>query len=178
MTALDILVLVLVGGIGVRGFMKGFVAEAMSLVAWVAAIAAVRVFHAPVTAALTDRVGTASGAAALGFVLLFGVTFFVVRFAGNRLGAASRGSMLGPFDRVLGAGFGAVKGLLGATLAFTLAALIHDTIFGGKSPRPEWMTTSKSYALLNATSGALVNFVAERRRGGSDDQNVEGQNPV
>ena len=59
MTALDITVLLLVGWFGVRGLMNGFVSELLSLVAWVAAIAVVKLFHTPVSAALVDRVGTA-----------------------------------------------------------------------------------------------------------------------
>jgi membrane protein required for colicin V production len=171
MTALDILVLVLVGGLGVRGVMKGFVAEAMSLVAWVLAIAAVKLFHTAVTAALLDKVGTPSGAAMLAFVLLFGVTFMMVRFVGNRMGAATKSSLLGPFDRILGGGFGAVKGLLMASMLFLMASLVYDTIYGGKALRPEWMTASRSYPLLNATSGALVEFIAERRKNGGASTN-------
>jgi membrane protein required for colicin V production len=166
MTALDILVLVLVGGIGVRGFSNGFVVEATSIIAWLAGITAVKLFHSTVATALLERVGTASGAAMLAFFLTFGIAFGIVRFLGNRLGSASKGSALGPFDRVLGAGFGAVKGLTAATLLFLVATFAYDTVFGGKSARPEWMTTSRSYPLLNATSGALANFIEERRKSG------------
>jgi membrane protein required for colicin V production len=171
MTALDILVLVLVGGLGVRGVMNGFVAEAMSLVAWAAAIAAVKLLHTPVSAMLVEKVGTESGAAMLAFVLLFGVTFIGVRFVGNRLGSATKSSLLGPFDRILGGGFGAVKGLLGASVLFLMASLVYDTIYGGKAQRPEWMIASRSYPLLNATSGALVDFIAERRKNGGKSGN-------
>ncbi len=166
MTALDILVLVLVGGIGFRGFRNGFVVEASSIIAWIAGVAAVRIFHSTVATALLERVGTASGAAMLAFVLTFGIAFGVVRFIGNRLGGASKNSVLGPFDRVLGAGFGAIKGLIGATLVFLVATFAYDTVFGGKSARPEWMTASRTYPLLNATSGALANFIEERRKHG------------
>ncbi len=49
MAVLDIVVLLLVGGFGVRGLMKGFVKEVLSLCAVVAGIIAVRFLHAPVT---------------------------------------------------------------------------------------------------------------------------------
>ena len=166
MTALDITVLLLVGWFGVRGLMNGFVSEILSLVAWVAAIAVVKLFHAPVSAALVDRVGTASGASVLAFSLLFGVTFMAGRFIANRIGAASKSSLLGPFDRVLGLGFGAVKGLLGASMIFLFASLLYDTVYGGKSVRPEWMRESRTYPLLNATSRALVDFIDQRRKTG------------
>ena len=166
MTALDILVLLLVGGLGVRGFMKGFVSEALSLVAWVAGIAAVRFLQAPATVLLADKVGTTSGAAVLAVALLFGIGFGIVRMIGNRIGAASRNSVLGPFDRVLGLGFGAIKGLAGATLLFLVASLVYDTVYGGKAARPSWMAESRTYPLLHATSGALSDYVTERRKNG------------
>jgi membrane protein required for colicin V production len=166
MTALDILVLILVGGIGVRGFMNGFVVEATSLVAWIVGVASVKLLHGTVAASLVEKVGTESGAAMLAFFLTFGIAFGLVRFAGNKLGSASKNSVLGPVDRFLGGGFGAVKGLIGATLIFLVVSLAYDTIYGGRSARPEWMTASRSYPLLNATSGALSSFIEDRRKNG------------
>jgi membrane protein required for colicin V production len=163
MTGLDVFVLLLVGGIGVRGFTRGFVMEALSLGAWIAAIVAVKALHAPVSTALTDMVGTQSGAAILAFALIFGVTFMAGRVAASRIGKASRTSILGGFDRVLGLGFGALKGLVGASIVFLVASLIYNTIYGGGSERPEWVETSRSYPLLNATSRAIVNFVDQRQ---------------
>ena len=166
MTALDILILLLVGGLGLRGLQNGFVTETLSLAAWVAAIVAVKLFHATAAAALVDRVGTAAGASVLAFALVFGATYFIGRYVANRVGGASKSSMLGPFDRALGLGFGALKGLIGASILFLFASLIYDTIYGGKSERPAWMVESRTYPLLNATSRALVDFVDDRRKNG------------
>ena len=170
MTALDIIVLILVGGVGVRGLMRGFVAEAMSLVAWIAAIAAVKLLHAPVAEALAKPVGTEGGAAVLAFAVIFGLTFLAGRMVANRMGSASRSSALGGFDRLLGFGFGAMKGLIGATLIFLMASLVYNTFYGGQAERPDWMTDSRTYPLLNATSRALVDFVEQRQKAGVQDQ--------
>ena len=163
MTALDILTLLLAGGAGLLGLQRGFVTEALSLGAWIGAIIVVRLFHGPVSSALAGSVGSVGGAAVLAFALLFGVTFLGLRMAARSLGNKSKASAIGGFDRILGLGFGLVKGLVGATLIFTLAALVSDTIYGGASKRPVWMTSSKTYPLLNAMSGALVTMVEERR---------------
>jgi membrane protein required for colicin V production len=172
MTALDIFVLLIVGGLGAKGFSKGFVTESLSLVAWVAGFVAVKLFHTPVSALLTDMVGSEGGASVLAVALLFGVTFAIGRIAANRIGAASKSSVMGPFDRVLGFGFGAFKGLLAASFAFLIASLGFDIINGGQADRPAWMTDSRTYPLLNATSRALVDFVGERRKGGVADGNM------
>ena len=166
MTALDILMLLLVGGLGFRGVQNGFVTETLSLASWVLAIIAVKLLHGKVTVALVDRVGTAAGASVLAFALIFGGTYFLGRYVANRVGGASKSSMLGPFDRVLGLGFGALKGLIGGSLLFLFASLVYDTVYGGKSERPAWMAESRSYPLLNATSHALVDIVDERRKNG------------
>ena len=163
MTALDIIVLFLLGVGAVFGFMRGFVQEALSLIAWIMIIAAVRIFHGPATAALAESVGTKSGAAVLAFLAIVIVVFALGRWIARLIGGKSRKSVLGPIDRVLGFGFGAVKGLIGATLLFLLVVMGYETLFGSKVKRPEWMTASRTYPLLNASGDAMSAFVRERR---------------
>jgi membrane protein required for colicin V production len=163
MTALDIIVLFLLGSGAVFGFMRGFVQEALSLIAWLLIIAAVRIFHAPATAALSEAVGTESGAAVLAFLAIVIVIFALGKWISTSIGKKSRKSKLGPIDRVLGFGFGLLKGLILATLIFLLLVMGHETLFGAKEPRPEWMTKSRTYPLLNASGEAMSEFVRERR---------------
>ena len=163
MTALDIIVILLVGGGALLGGLRGFVSEALSLFAWVMAVIAVKFFHSPLTDMLGQPVGNAAGAATLAFILLFGITFLVGKYLARSLGARTRQSILGPIDRVLGFGFGAVKGLIGATLLFLIGTMAIDTVNGGAARRPVWVRDSRSYALLNATSRALVDYMNERR---------------
>lgn len=162
MTALDIFVLLLMGGAGLLGFKRGFVTESLSLGAWVLAVAAVKVFHTPVSARLVDTVGTESGASALAFALIFGAAMFIGRMIARKIGGETKSSFIGSFDRVLGLGFGAVKGLLLATVVFLFFALVSDML-RGQEHRPDWMTQSRTYPLLRASGDALVGFVNEQR---------------
>lgn len=162
-TALDIIVLLLVGGGIVSGFIRGFVQEVLSLVAWLAAIIALKIFHEPVSAYLLQPVGTHAGAAVLAFALIFGIVFLAGRLLAGRMGKATKKSVVGPVDRVLGAGFGALKGLIGATLLYLGANLFYDTVYGRFSQRPDWMAGSRTYPLLHASGRAVVDFVEERR---------------
>ena len=154
MTVLDIFVFLLLFGGAAVGFVRGFVHEVISLFAWVVAIAMLKLFHTPAVdrhrqqlphqprsgrgarlrdplpAELPDR--EAPGAAAW------------------RDGPGGT-PVLGPFDRVLGGGFGALKGLLGVTLFFLLANLATDMVYGPAAERPQWMTKSRTYPLLNAS---------------------------
>jgi membrane protein required for colicin V production len=165
LNALDIAVLTVVGGSALLGLKRGFVTEVLALFAWVAVVFAVKIFHLPVSQALTGTIGTASGAAALAFVLLGGVTYFLGRLVARALGERVRKSVLGPVDRALGFGFGALKGLILASLAFLLVVLVLDTIGGGPRGRPAWMKEARTYPLLNTTSAAIADFVDRRRRG-------------
>jgi hypothetical protein len=56
------------------------------------------------------------------------------------------------------------QGLLGATLFFLLANLATDMVYGPQADRPEWMTKSRTYPLLNASGRAIVDWVEARRQ--------------
>ncbi len=165
LSALDVIVLLAVAGSAVLGLLRGFVTEVLSMFAWVAMVAMLKLFHIPVAAALTPLVGTVSGAAVLAFAIITGLTYIGGRLVANAIGARTRTSILGPVDRALGFGFGALKGLILASLVFLLATLVIDTMGGGPARRPLWMTGSRTYPLLNATSASIADFVDRRRRG-------------
>lgn len=171
MTAFDIIVLFLIGAGAIFGFMRGFTQEVLLLFVWVLIVAAIRFLHAPATEWLYGPVGTEAGAAVLAFIAIGVTSYAFGRFVAGKIGEKSRKSVLGPFDRVLGFGFGAVKGLIGATLLFLLLVLLFEAAYGGASKRPEWMTQSRTYPLLNASGDALSAFIRERQEGetGADE---------
>jgi membrane protein required for colicin V production len=163
MDALDIFVILLLGGSAMVGFVRGFAHEVLALLAWIAGIAALKLLHDPLQARLVGSIGTEAGASATAFALLFLPTYVGVKLFARAVGVRARRSLLGPVDRVLGGGFGILKGLIGATLFFLIANLATDMIHGPQAPRPEWMTSSKTYPLLNATSRAVVDWVETAR---------------
>jgi membrane protein required for colicin V production len=174
MSALDIFVIVLLGGGALIGTVRGLVHEVLSLLAWVVAIVMLRLFHTPISVSLTEPVGTATGAAVLAFIILFLPSFLFMKLLARSLGKRSRRSLLGPVDRVLGGGFGMVKGLLAATLFFLLANLATDVFYGPDANRPDWMRKSRTYPLLNASGRSVVDWVETRRKG--SEQLEEAQN--
>ncbi|MCC6924325.1 CvpA family protein [Novosphingobium sp.] len=163
MTGFDIAVLVLVGMGAITGFMRGFIQEVFALAAWVLALVAIHNLHTPLSEALVPHVGTESGASVLAFALLLLVPYAIVKLLSDRLGSASRNSVLGPIDRVIGFGFGAVKGMVITVMAFSVLVLGYDTIWGAGG-RPQWITSARSYPFINASSEALVQMIGERRR--------------
>jgi membrane protein required for colicin V production len=163
MTALDIIVLLLVGGGLLQGWFKGFVGELLSLASWIVAIVFLKLLHTPVTNALESTVGTRSGAAVLAFALVFGIVFIIGKLIARKVGGGVKRSKVGRFDKLLGAGFGALKGLIGATLLYLGFNLVYDSIWGRTAQRPEWLATSRTYPLLYASGRAIVDFVEWRR---------------
>ena len=164
-TALDIIVLLAIGASAVMGLVRGFVTEALALLAFVLIVVALKFLHSPLAEMLAGPVGTVQGAAVLSFAIIAGVTYFGGRLIANIVGARARDSFLGPVDRALGFGFGALKGLVLVSLGFLLVVLVVDTVRGGPSKRPDWMTTSTTYPLLNWTSAGIADFVDRRRKG-------------
>ncbi|HEX8302620.1 CvpA family protein [Sphingomonas sp.] len=165
LTGLDIIVLLVIGGAGVLGFMRGFVTEVLALLAWVLVVLAIKLFHAPLAEVLAGMVGTTQGASVLAFAILAGATYFGGRMLANAIGSRTRESFLGPIDRALGLGFGALKGLILVSIAFLLLVLVLDTMGGGPAKRPEWIKSSMTYPLLNATSASIADVVDRRRKG-------------
>ncbi|MFA7586517.1 MAG: CvpA family protein [Novosphingobium sp.] len=163
MTGFDIAVLLLIGFGSIAGFFRGFVEEVLALAAWIFAIFAIRAMHGDLTAYLEPRIGTPSGASVLAFALLLLVPYAFVKLVAGRMGHASRNSVLGPVDRVLGFGFGAIKGFIIAVMGFSILVLGYDTVWGAGG-RPTWITQGRTYPFINASSEELVTLIAERRR--------------
>ena len=172
LTLLDIIVLLFLGGGALLGLMRGFVYEVLSLFAWAAVVIALKLFYAPATLVLAHYLSTRAGAGLLAFALVGAVVFFAGRLIAARIAQRTRTSILGPVDRALGLGFGAVKGLIGATLLFMLGNLVYDIGFGGGAPRPDWVRDARSYPLLRASERAIDDFVARRRAGSPDAGNA------
>ena len=163
MTGLDIVVLLIVGLGAITGFMRGFVEETLALCAWICAIFAIRYLHTPLTTAIAPYLDFNNGAPVLAFALLLLVPYAVVKLIANQFAKASRASALGPFDRLLGFGFGTVKGVVITVFAFSVLVLGYDTVWG-IGGRPDWVTQARSYTFINSASQSLVEMIAERRQ--------------
>lgn len=166
MTALDIIVLLAIFGGAAFGMLRGFITEVISLFAWVAAILALKLLHTPVSKMLTGIIGSPGGASVLAFALLFLIVYAGGKLIAGSIGRRTRQSVLGPLDRALGFGFGALKGLIIVTLGYLLINLGYDTIYGQAAERPGWMRNSRTHPLLNATGRSIVDWVGNRRKAG------------
>lgn len=167
MTGFDYVVFLIVAVGAVGGFFRGFVEEVLSLAAWCIALFAIRYLHEPLTMVLVPHVETETGAGILAFALLMLVPYFITKFVARAAGNASRSSALGPIDRMLGFGFGAVKGFVIVVLGFSLLVFGYDVVWGVNG-RPVWIAQARTYPFLNAASEELMTLVAQRREEASE----------
>lgn len=172
MTGFDIAVLIVVGLGAAMGFVRGFVQECLSLLAWVLAVVAIHLLHPALSKALVPYVHTTSGAWVLAFAVLLLVPYFATRLIAGWLGRASRNSFVGPIDRVLGFGFGAVKSTVIVVLLFSVVTLGYDVAWG-RNGRPTWITDSRTYPFVNACSEKLLKVLAQRRKAAASDSSAD-----
>jgi len=162
MTGFDYVVFLIVAVCAIGGFFRGFVEEVLSLLAWCVGLFAVRYAHEPLTLLLAPHLKSETGAGVLAFGILTVVPYFGAKMLASSLGSASRSSALGPIDRVLGFGFGAIKGFIIMVLGFSLLVFGYDIVWGVDG-RPTWITAARTYPFLNAASEELMTMIDQRR---------------
>lgn len=162
MTGFDIIVLIIVAVAAIGGFLRGLVQEVLSLAAWILAAFSVYYLHGTLTDFLRDFYDADPATSILSFAMLLLIPYAAMKVIAGNVGEASRGSILGPIDRVLGFGFGAVKGALIVVFAFSVLVLGFDTVWGAQG-RPNWITQARTYPAADAFSRQLVTMIEARR---------------
>lgn len=162
MTTFDIVVVLILAVTAIGGFMRGFVQEILSLGAWILAAFAIYQLHAPISDWLWDYVGNTQIASILAFVLLLMIPYAGMKLIAGQIGSSIRDTVLGPIDRALGFGFGALKGTIIVVMAFSLLALGYDSVWG-VAGRPTWMTTAQTYPFIETASDSMVKVISDRR---------------
>ena len=162
MTVFDILVLVVVGVAAVGGFLRGFVQEILSIAAWILAVFAIHYMHTPLTEALRNVYDAEPATALLAFALLLLIPYAGMKLISSRFGNSASATLLGPIDRVLGFGFGALKGAVIVVVAFAVIVLGYESAWGYKG-RPDWITQARTYPIVNASVDEMVQMISERR---------------
>jgi membrane protein required for colicin V production len=162
MTGLDYIFLFVIAVAGIGGFLRGLAQEVFSLASWFLAVFAIHFLHLQLTSAFMGYLGVETSSALLAFALLLLVPYAAMKVIVNNVSKASESSVLGPIDRVLGFGFGAIKGVLVGLFAFSLLVLGYDDAWGFRG-RPTWIVTARSYPAVDTFSRELVPLIAINR---------------
>lgn len=112
MAAVDIVFLAVITLSLLMGMLRGFVKEALSLIAWVAAIVVATVLSPHLADRMTGLMDSASLRAVAAFAILFVGTVFFGALISNLFSRLTSAVGLGGTDRVLGGLFGILRGVL------------------------------------------------------------------
>lgn len=131
MTAFDYAVLAVIAASGLLGFWRGLVSEILALAAWVVAFLASRAEAAEVATWLTGQIAEPGIRLAVAYVLVFVGVLLVFAIARMLVSLMLKAAGLGLLDRLLGAAFGALRGILAAWMAVLVAGMTP-------LPRTDW----------------------------------------
>ena len=151
MTLFDIIALLILGVSLLVGLVRGALREVTTVVAFLVAVA-IALFSLRLTVPLARAaVHPAWAATAVALVAVFLAAYVLLRVLA---GAVTRGvhstTALGAVDRLIGAGFGLLRGLVVLGL--------FDLLFHSATPpelAPSWITQAKLYPLSEASAQAL-----------------------
>jgi len=131
MTAFDYAVLTVISASVLLGLWRGVVSEILALAAWIAAFLVARVVAADVAGGLAGQIAEPGMRLAAAYVLVFVGVLLVFAIARMLISLLLKAVGLGLLDRLLGAAFGILRGIL-VVLAVVLVA--------GMTPLPkvEW----------------------------------------
>ncbi|MFP4518537.1 MAG: CvpA family protein [Oceanicaulis sp.] len=135
---------------GLMALMRGFVREALTVTAFVAAALAA-LWSRPVFAGILEGpLGGALAANAVAMVTVFLLIYLAVSFITSSLQKnVKRGEDVPTLDRTLGFVFGVVRGLV----LLGLLVLVFTSASGGTTP--SWMRGAQVYHLAKATADLL-----------------------
>ncbi len=123
MTLFDYVVLVIIGLSIILSVMRGLLAEVLSIFGWVAAFYVARTFSAQLAPMMPVEIPTESLRILAAFSVLFLATFLVTSLLSIALTSIFKKIGLGWLNRMFGAAFGLVRGLLIVCVIVFLAGL-------------------------------------------------------
>lgn len=109
-TWIDWAFVIILGFSVLSGFARGFIREGLGLAAWIAALIAARTLAAPAAGLFADYIDSQQIRLVIGFVLVVFVTLLLANIVIRLLHAMIEWVGMGFFNRLLGAGFGLLRG--------------------------------------------------------------------
>jgi membrane protein required for colicin V production len=130
------------------GIWRGFAVEVLSLAVWVAAFWMAFVYGEAAAGLLGEQFATPAARLLLGYALLFVAALVTGSLATWLIGRVVRSSGLSPTDRVLGMGFGLLRGVALSCIAVLLLGFTpfpadpwwqQSRLLPGLQPGAEWL---------------------------------------
>jgi membrane protein required for colicin V production len=161
MSPFDLLVLVIVGLSGLYALSRGLVTELLSLLAWVGSLIVLRFGFSPLSGYMRGYIESGAIADIGTLMLLLIGSFALFRLAARWIGSEVRESLIGPLDRVAGAAFGVMRGLIIVSLGYMALGLFVE-----RESMPDWIAEAKSRPAVEWAAdkvSAFVRFAKDQR---------------
>jgi membrane protein required for colicin V production len=144
----------------IMAFARGLLRELFSILAFIGAAAAALYIRPLLSPLVMNFVQPAIMAELLTAGVLFLGVFVIITFATSSLAKTlHKSGEIGALDRGAGLVFGAARGIL--VLALIVLLLHHVT--GPSAPMPDWLTSARTYPVLNGAANGLEAFVPKAR---------------
>jgi membrane protein required for colicin V production len=149
LTLLDGIVIAIVVISAVLAMVRGFVREVLSVGSWVAAAGAAYFFHGPVVPLVRPYIASDTVATIIAAAVVFFVALIIASYVTMKISDVVIDSRMGTFDRILGFGFGAVRGLV-----LLVVALLF---FSWLVPQPPaWVSEARTKPMLDTVGARLM----------------------
>jgi len=159
MNPLDLGVIAVIGLSAIFAFARGFVREALSIIAWVGAGFATLYGFNAVYAIVDPMVHNPLLSQLIAGFGLFVAALIVLTIVTGVVAGTVRSSGLSPIDRTLGFIFGLARGAFIVSLAYLFLDVSVQ-----KNDRPAWLRDAKSEPYLQQGADMLRNFLPESLR--------------
>ncbi|HXC28491.1 MAG TPA: CvpA family protein [Stellaceae bacterium] len=158
MNPLDLGVVAVIGLSAIFAFARGFVREALSIVAWVGAGFITLYSYPTVEAMVEPMVHNPLLSGLAGIAGTFIVCLIVLTVLTGIIARTVRSSALSPIDRTLGFGFGLLRGAFILSLAYLMLDMVQP------NDRPQWLKDAKSAPYLEQGANLIRGFLPEQWR--------------
>lgn len=138
---------------------RGFVAETLSIIAWVAAALATLFFGPWIAHLLREAISPSWLGEIVGYASVFLVVVIPLSFMSFRLSQNVKKSQIGTLDRALGGAFGIVRGLAIVGVAYLIFSAIVPL-----SVQPGWIANARLLPVMQVSAEAIASLVPDHHR--------------
>jgi membrane protein required for colicin V production len=149
LTLLDGIVIVIIVISAVLAMVRGFVREVLSIASWVAAAVAAYLFYEPFVPVVQPYIASETISIIAAAAVIFFIALIVASYVTMKISDMVIDSRLGTIDRLLGFGFGAVRGLLLLVIAVTFFGWLVQ-------PPPAWVASARTKPMLDTVGQRLM----------------------
>ncbi|MBI1207945.1 MAG: CvpA family protein [Azospirillum sp.] len=162
---MDVIVIGVILLSAILAFLRGLVAEALSVGGWVGAAAATLVGFPHLQPVVRQHISSQLAADVVSVVAIFVATLVVLTLVSHQAGRLIRGSGLSAVDRSLGFVFGLVRGAALVCIGYLLLAWLVPP-----GEQPDWIKEARTRPMVEAGAGLLKGLVPQSLRDNASSQ--------